>query len=648
MTVYTPGVYVNEINTLTPSITNTSTAVPLFIGITKKQPNNYTQEAIFITNIFEFSEVFGGKYAPEFSYNHTTKDIIPDKQFYLYTSLEMYFNNGGAPCYIISEDIYDNIDHTTTLDFSKGINKIAALDAVTLVLVPDIHIQTNDNTGISSPIHYANVTSNLINVCAGLETPNKFVILDYHQPNSDRDTMRNAIVPSDINDLKYGALYYPWLLNSSDYTVSYGKLLISAPSGSLQEASLTTAISDINTLETIYGSFQTISSLNARLEDELGKSANKTHLTSLMDFLYDIINAVSDSNSLVDSNIELARTNLKQNTVFTENVKKLYWFRENLINADASSADLLLATTNLNYDDDWIDDTYNTNYSYSNYSTLIADASNLGYTPTVPNPATSGSPTNLEIITVVKSDLTSGQYVNLNAIFSGIARLFSTAQKRKEILEQQLFEDDSMYASAREAVNQYMKKVPSQGAIAGIYCKNDRDRGVWKSPANMAVQGIEKPLFLVSNTEQDELNVDNDNGKSINVIRKFSGRGSLVWGARTLAGNSNEWRYISVRRFFCFAEDAIQKALHQFIFESNNERTWVKMKGMLISFLAEQWRDGALVGSKMDDAFFVNIGRETTSETEINNGIINIQIGMAVAKPAEFIILNFAHKVSIS
>ena len=158
----------------------------------------------------------------------------------------------------------------------------------------------------------------------------------------------------------------------------------------------------------------------------------------------------------------------------------------------------------------------------------------------------------------------------------------------------------------------------------------------------------EKPLFLVSNTEQDGLNVDNDNGKSINVIRKFSGRGSLVWGARTLAGNSSEWRYISVRRFFCFAEDAIQKALHQFVFESNNERTWVKMKGMLISFLAEQWRDGALVGSKMEDAFFVNIGRETTSETEINNGIINIQIGMAVAKPAEFIILNFAHKVSIS
>lgn len=644
MTVYTPGVYVNEVNTLAPSVTNTSTAVPLFIGITKKQPDNYTQEAIRITSMFEFSEIFGGKYIPEFSYDHATNEVIPDKQFYLYTSLEMYFNNGGAPCYIISEDIYDTVNYTSTLNFSKGISKIAALDAVTIILVPDIHIQTNDNTGISSPVNYANVTSNLINVCAALEIPNKFVILDYHRPNSDKDTMRNAIVPSDNNDLKYGALYYPWLVNSTDYTVSYDKLLMPAPSGSLEETNFNTIINDIDALELNFGSFHSVSSLNSRLKDEIDKADNKTHLTSLMNYLYDLINAVNDTNALVDSTTELARTNLKQNTVFTENVKKLYWFRENLINT--SGADLLLANANLDYNENWIDDAYNTNYS--DYSALILDAGNLGYTPTVTNPATPGSPTNEETIIVVKSDLTSGQYVDLNAIFSGIAGIFNAAQKRKEILEQKLFENDSVYASAREAVNQYMKKIPSQGAIAGIYCKNDKDRGVWKSPANMAVQGIEKPLFLVSNKEQDGLNVDNDNGKSINVIRKFSGRGSLVWGARTLAGNSNEWRYISVRRFFCFAEDAIQKALHQFVFESNNERTWVKMKGMLISFLAEQWRDGALVGSKMDDAFFVNIGRETTSETEINNGIINIQIGMAVAKPAEFIILNFAHKVSIS
>ena len=159
----------------------------------------------------------------------------------------------------------------------------------------------------------------------------------------------------------------------------------------------------------------------------------------------------------------------------------------------------------------------------------------------------------------------------------------------------------------------------------------------------MAVQGIEKPMVEVSNREQDNLNVDVNSGKSINVIRTFTGKGPLVWGARTLAGNDNEWRYISVRRFFNFAEESIGKSLQDFVFEPNSALTWVKIKAMITSFLVNQWQLGALVGVKMDEAFFVKIGEDTTTPAEINNGIINIQIGLAVARPAEFIVIEFNH-----
>jgi len=191
-----------------------------------------------------------------------------------------------------------------------------------------------------------------------------------------------------------------------------------------------------------------------------------------------------------------------------------------------------------------------------------------------------------------------------------------------------------------------MKKTLSQGAIAGIYCKTDRERGVWESPANVSVQGIEKPLVEVSNSIQDGLNVDANTGKSINVIRTFTGKGPLVWGARTLAGQDNEWRYISVRRFFNYAEESIKKAMNSFVFEPNNARTWVKINAMVTSFLVEQWRAGALVGNATDEAFFVRVGEDTTTTEEILLGKINVQIGMAVVRPAEFIIIEFSHNLT--
>jgi phage tail sheath protein FI len=190
--------------------------------------------------------------------------------------------------------------------------------------------------------------------------------------------------------------------------------------------------------------------------------------------------------------------------------------------------------------------------------------------------------------------------------------------------------------------------LPPSGAVAGIYARVDSNRGVWKAPANVGVREVVGPDKKVTNEEQDGLNV-HSTGKSINVIRSFFGKGTLVWGARTLAGNDNEWRYVPVRRFYNFAEESIKKGTQWVVFEPNDANTWVRVKAMIENFLTKQWRAGALAGAKAEDAYFVKVGLgETMTSLDILEGRMNIEIGMAVVRPAEFIILRFSHKLQES
>jgi phage tail sheath protein FI len=145
------------------------------------------------------------------------------------------------------------------------------------------------------------------------------------------------------------------------------------------------------------------------------------------------------------------------------------------------------------------------------------------------------------------------------------------------------------------------------------------------------------------------LNVDSDTGKSINAIRAFAGKGTLVWGARTLAGNDNEWRYVPVRRFFNMVEESVKKSTYWAVFEPNDANTWVKVRGMIENYLTQKWREGALAGATTKDAFFVRCGIGITmTAQDILEGRMNVEIGMAVVRPAEFIILKFSHKLQTS
>lgn len=216
-------------------------------------------------------------------------------------------------------------------------------------------------------------------------------------------------------------------------------------------------------------------------------------------------------------------------------------------------------------------------------------------------------------------------------------------------------EDRSLYHRANGLYHEIKNTIagmpvilPPSSALAGVYATVDATRGVWKAPANISLRSIRRPTVVIDDPMQDNLNI-HATGKSVNAIRSFTGRGILVWGARTLAGNDNEWRYINVRRFFNMVEESTKKATEPFVFEPNNANTWVKVRAMIENFLILQWRAGALAGAKPEHAFFVKVGLgETMTPQDILEGRMIVEIGMAVVRPAEFIILRFSHKMQES
>lgn len=219
-------------------------------------------------------------------------------------------------------------------------------------------------------------------------------------------------------------------------------------------------------------------------------------------------------------------------------------------------------------------------------------------------------------------------------------------EETKQAAINTLSETDPVYKKLIEACKKEKIVLPPGAAIAGIYAAVDNDLGVWKAPANIGINSVLGPVVSITDRENFDLNVDSKTGKSINAIRAFTGKGTLVWGARTLAGNDNEWRYISVRRFFIMVEDSVKKASAQFVFEPNDAITWMKIRAMIENFLMLQWRSGALAGAKPEHAFYVRTGLgQTMTSQDILDGHMNIEIGMAVVRPAEFIILKFSQKM---
>ena len=209
--------------------------------------------------------------------------------------------------------------------------------------------------------------------------------------------------------------------------------------------------------------------------------------------------------------------------------------------------------------------------------------------------------------------------------------------------------ETAVYNAAKAFAATQFVTLPPSAAVAGAYATTDRNRGVWKAPANIGLALVSAPAIAATNDVNDALNLDPTSGKSINVIRSFAGRGIRIWGARTLAGNDNEFRYTPVRRLTLMIEESIEKAIAAFVFESNDANTWTKVQTMIENFLLGQWRAGALQGEKPKHAFDVQVGLGVTmTADDILNGYMRVRVAIAPVRPAEFIILTFVQKLPSS
>ena len=153
---------------------------------------------------------------------------------------------------------------------------------------------------------------------------------------------------------------------------------------------------------------------------------------------------------------------------------------------------------------------------------------------------------------------------------------------------------------------------------------------------------------MLSDGDQEALNIDVLQGKSINAIRAFPGRGVMVWGGRTLDGNSSDWRYISVRRHLMMIEQSAQRALTPFVFEPNNPVTWAAVRRMLDDFLNSQWHQGALAGNRPEEAFAVQVGLGLTmTQADVAAGLMHVHLLLAPMRPAEFTVIRLTQQTPI-
>lgn len=687
MTAYkTPGVYVEEIVKFPPSVAQVETAIPAFIGYTEKATNKIKGDLkgipTRITSMLEY-ETFFGFAKPETTIDVTINDnevdgetvqsIVVDQPssrepFLMYYSMQMYFANGGGPCYITSIGRYgSDLDASDTqvtgivadTDFNTGLAAVRKVDEVTLIVFPDATALTDDTT-------FYGLYNSALTQCNELQ--DRFTIIDTRTYDATSPTDANiGILRDKVNlekdYLKYGAAYYPHVKTILNYSYNASNIMLkhtassgTAVSGIIADVTAQATIVQTNR-DAIEAQIAILAALNPASDTAVGGDSDFPD--TVRDAAAAVIEAINTSlDAIAAANMEITtKTQAAADAVASEDAT-LQGELEALINGTVAPANdglaEFFASGAIKNVTEYTDDTKGVN---ADYAIVLGDYANATAYAADINAKMSGF---LTYINTTNQLLVSPpglldaylDFLNDPAATALLAKLAEAnvaddggAYDDKTLAELQTL-NNALYNQILAEIGNLPLELPPSSAMAGVYARVDTDRGVWKAPANVGLNYVIEPSVQVSHDDQKDLNVDTIAGKSINAIRTFTGKGVLVWGARTLAGNDNEWRYVPVRRFFNMAEESIKKATEQFVFEPNDKNTWVRVKAMIDNFLTTQWRAGALAGPTPDKAFYVNIGLgETMTAQDILEGNMIVEIGMAVVRPAEFIILRFSHKM---
>ena len=623
----TPGVYVEEISTLPPSVGQVPTAVPAFIGYSEKAIRNgksIINVPTHITSLLDYHIMFGyaadfGKINVSLNADSSVGTIDFEKRFYLYDSVRMFFANGGGQCYIVAVGTYSD-----DVIMDKLLGGLAALekeDHPTILLCADAMLLKKKDQAYT-------IQQAMLMQCNKLQ--DRVAVLDVFNGFIDRSNedvildFRNGI---GVNNLKYGATYYPWIQT---------------------------------TLSNNFG-FEHIN-----LKDKDGKDINIEDLVDDPSAIKNVKQAIADLKTISNFVLDPLANNKSLNDTFFKIEEKIRGKKEELVyyaNIIKSLIKSIFDLKTKGLSNILIDNELSQKLTYSSAIASVARALTA-----ISNDA------DLKVIDPKKDflefdlqgvepgsaykDLKDVDLVNkgkgvLKLIYESMLDILisirSDTRSIKDNYDKSVYDTNVLYKSIVNEVQKKASLLPPSGAMAGIYAQVDGNRGVWKAPANVSLTAVSAPWLKIDNDQQEDLNVDVNAGKSVNAIRAFTGKGTLVWGARTLAGNDNEWRYISVRRFFNMVEKSVRLSTNWAVFEPNDATTWIRVKAMIENFLTNLWQAGALAGATPDGAFFAKIGLGTTmSAIDILEGRMNIEIGMAAVRPAEFIILKFSHKLQES
>lgn len=544
----TPGVYVEEISTLPPSVAEVATAVPAFVGYTEIGPDDSADPVtVRVATMLEFETAFGGPQRVAFTVTQAADRVsapsavlvAPTAAFSLYYALSLYFRNGGGPCYVVSVGTYQSSPSKARL--SAGLAALEKQDEPTLIVLTDAACL------LSAADYYA-LCGEALAQCKKLG--DRFTILDVLK--GDWQGFRNAASLSA--NLMYGAAYHPYLQTSISYEYNEGDISIKRPAS---DANVTGTLS-LGGANGIAVTFTGPQASLPKTKVTAGTQAGTLGFSVGAGTL-----AITNANGKAASDIASAWST---------------WTQAN----SAGGFDV----------------------KASGDGSAVVTTKDIAETP-VPLPVAAS-----ETLASTKSS------------------------------------DTTLYNAAKSALAEQRVVLPPSAAVAGIYARVDREQGVWKAPANVGVLAVLGPVSKITNDDQDQLNVDPTGGKSINAIRDFTGKGTLVWGGRTLAGNDNEWRYVSVRRLFITIEESTKKASAFAVFEANDQSTWLKVKAMIESYLYGLWQEGALAGAKPEDAYYVHVGLGTTmTPDDVLKGRMIVAIGVAAVRPAEFIVVRFSHKM---
>ncbi|QMU64738.1 MAG: hypothetical protein GKR88_10865 [Flavobacteriaceae bacterium] len=673
-TYKTPGVYTEEISTLPPSVAQVSTAITAFVGYTYDSTGTSdTPQIERVTTFLEYQELFGGPQHTDFEItvnsNGTLKTTIPEGKeliYLMYYAIDLYFKNGGGPCYIVSLGAYKSTPSILLTDFERGLKALEKEDEPTLIVLPDaVNLSQSD---------YYTACNIVLDQCHKLG--DRFGIFDILPQDTDGSKFRNHI-RSEAEYLKYGATYIPYLNTSISRAYDEDKVDVKKFTAQYTIAESTTEAIKVSYIGDVQNSTPQIevSVLITKKASKASKALKTT--TPAAQF------TITDNKLLI--------TLPAGGSQVTDIITKWQTWKANnnaagfdLEESGSGSTNIVTPLTATPLSRDFTDVFYNEGNKGLEIAYKGPVTTNIPEVTIVANGSASDDigfetvagkgqiPASLKITLKATNNKTASDIVTewttfaatpenakgfvltksgdgSNTIDDELPTVSLPETTPSVTLTQVKQNSSSFYNSMVTELSAQKVTLPPSSAMAGVYVTTDNNRGVWKAPANVSVVSVTGPTEDINAQEQENLNIDSTAGKSINAIRSFTGKGTLVWGARTLAGNDNEWRYISVRRLFSTIEESCRKSTGFAVFEPNNAVTWLKVKAMIDGYLYGLWQQGALAGTSSEEAFFVNVGMgKTMTSQDILEGRMIVEIGIAAVRPAEFIILRFSHKLQES